>query len=103
MAQTTKWREAEVPSLYSNIMGFTMTPNEISLLFGEIESATPEEITGKPLMKVMLSPEQAHNLATFLGLAVARYVEENGPLRRAANVDEEQMKKALDKQRIVTQ
>ncbi len=103
MAQTTKWREAEIPSLYSNLMAFSMTPNDISLLFGEIESATPTEITGKPLMKVVLSPEQAHNLAKFLTLAVERYVQDNGVLRKAANVDEAAIKKVLDTQKIVSE
>jgi hypothetical protein len=101
MAQTIRWKTMEYPSTYSNLIGFSMTPNDVSLIFGEVDSATPDEVLGTPRIKVILSPEQGSNLARFLTIALGKYVQENGPLRASAqNTNDEDIKQALEKNTV---
>lgn len=99
--QVMKWKEQDYPSVYANIMGFSMSPFDISLIFGELGESTPAEVTGIPKVKVLLSPEQALNLVKLLGVAVAAYVEGNGQLRLAGAVDIEEINKQVNAQKIV--
>jgi hypothetical protein len=71
--QVVKWQDKEFPNAYVNIMGFTMTAFDISLILGQIGDATPSEVTGIPQVKVTLSPEQALNMMKLLSLAVETY------------------------------
>jgi Protein of unknown function (DUF3467) len=89
--QSVKWREQEMPSVYANIMGFAMSPFDISIIFGEISEATITEVTAIPKAKVILTPEQAANLMKLLGVALASYISANGQLRTAGAIDMEQL------------
>jgi len=87
--QLVNWDNSNAQIVYANIMGFGLTPFDISLTFGHIGMATPKQVEASASVKVLLSPEQAENLRMLLGIAVKAYVENNGPLRTvgALNVD----------------
>ena len=87
--QVVKWKEQEFPSVYANIMGFALSPFDVTLIFGEIGEATPTEVVGIPKAKIILSPEQAANLIKLLQLGLSTYVQNNGQLRTAGAVDME--------------
>jgi hypothetical protein len=87
--QVVKWKEHEFPSIYANIMGFGLSPFDISLTFGEISEATSTEVVAIPKAKVILSPEQAANLIKLLELGLSTYVQNNGQLRTSGAVDME--------------
>jgi len=87
--QVVKWKEQEFPSVYANIMGFGLSPFDITLIFGEIGETTPTEVVGIPKAKIILSPEQAANLIKLLDLGLSTYVQNNGPLRTSGAVDVE--------------
>ena len=87
--QVVKWKEHEFPSIYANIMGFALSPFDVTLIFGEIGEATPTEVVGIPKAKIILSPEQAANLIKLLQLGLSTYVQNNGQLRTAGAVDME--------------
>jgi len=87
--QVVKWKEQEFPSVYANIMGFGLSPFDITLIFGEIGETTPTEVVGIPKAKIILSPEQAANLIKLLQLGLSTYVQNNGQLRTAGAVDME--------------
>lgn len=88
--QVVKWREQDYPTVYANIMGLGMTPFDISIIFGEIGDSTATEVIGIPRVKLLLSAEQAANLAKILGIGLKAFVDGNGPLRLAGalNVEE---------------
>lgn len=85
--QVIKWKEMEYPTVYANLMAFGMTPFDISLVFGEVGDTTPEEVTGIPRVKIILTPEQAANLVKILTVGLHAYVEGNGQLRLAGALD----------------
>jgi hypothetical protein len=87
--QVVKWKDHEFPSVYANIMGFSLSPFDITLIFGEIGEATPTEVVGIPRVKIILSPEQGANLIKLLEIGLATYVQNNGQLRSAGAVDME--------------
>jgi hypothetical protein len=89
--QSLKWKDQEFPSFYANIMGFGMSPFDITLIFGEIGESTASEVTAIPKAKILLAPEQAANLMKLLGVALASYIENNGKLRTAGAVDLEEI------------
>lgn len=93
--QTVKWKDQEHPTVYANLMGFGMTPFDLSIIFGEVGDATPEHVTGIPRVKVLLTPEQASNLATLLGVALSTYVTNNGQLRTSGAVNVEDFTRQL--------
>ncbi len=97
--QVVKWKEQECPTVYSNIMGFGMTPFDIALNFGEIGESTTTEVIGVPRVKVLLSPEQASNLMQLLGVALKKFTENNGQLRTAGAVNIVEISKQLDAQK----
>ncbi len=84
--QVMKWKEQDHPTVYANLMGFGMTPFDITLVFGEIGDSTPTEVTGIPRVKLLLSPEQASNLKTLLEVGLKNFTETNGPLRSAGAI-----------------
>jgi hypothetical protein len=94
--QVVKWQDKEFPNAYVNIMGFTMTAFDISLILGQIGDATPSEVTGIPQVKVTLSPEQALNMMKLLSLAVETYTNNHGPLRTSGEVDLEQLRRQME-------
>jgi hypothetical protein len=93
--QKTAWKEMEVPTIYGNVIGVGSTPYDLNILIGEIEGATAEQVNAKPLLRVVLSPELAANLATLLGVILEGYVSGNGPLRIAALSNTDEMKRRL--------
>jgi hypothetical protein len=98
--QMMKWREQEFPTFYANLMGFAMSPFDISLLFGEIGDSTPTEVTGIPKVRIILSPEQASNLMKLLGVAIETYVANNGQLRTSGAVNVAEINKQVESQKI---
>ncbi len=85
--KTVRWQEIDYPTVYCNIMGLGMTPFDIAVTLGEVGEASPDEVTGIPRVKVLLSPEQAFNLQALLGLAISKYIQANGGLRSGGAVD----------------
>jgi hypothetical protein len=83
----TVWADHEAPAFYANITGFSMTPFDITLQFGEIQSATAIEVKAIPRAKVIISPEQASSLLQLLDVALGAFVKGNGPLRTAGTLD----------------
>ncbi len=81
IAQRIEWREDQFPSVYSNVTSVGITPFDISVICGEVESAAPAAVKAKPHVKIILSPEQASLLMQMLQQALKRFVEGNGPLR----------------------
>ena len=100
--QTIRWAEGEMVSHYANIMALSMTPFDISVIFGQIGTATVSEVEAAAKVKVILSPEQAANLMKLLMVAVAKYTAGNGLLRTAGALDEEEFAKVLDSNSVVT-
>ena len=98
--QVMKWKEQDYPTVYANLMGFGMSPFDIALVFGEIGDSTVSEVTGIPKVKVLLSPEQAANLAKLLGVAIATYVQNNGQLRTAGAVSLDDINSQLSAQLV---
>jgi hypothetical protein len=98
--QSVKWKEQETPTIYANIMGFGMSPFDISLVFGEIAEATVTEVNAIPRVRVTLAPEQAANLVKLLGLAVGSYVENNGQLRTTGAVDLDLLEAQVKAQKV---
>lgn len=94
--QVMKWKEVEYPSVYANIMGFTMSPFDIALILGEIGESTPTEVSATPRVKLLLSPEQAANLMKLLSVALTTYVQNNGQLRPGGAVNLEDVTLQLE-------
>ncbi|MGC9157532.1 MAG: DUF3467 domain-containing protein [Terracidiphilus sp.] len=83
IAQRIEWLvdQDQFPSFYSNITSVGITPFDISVICGEVESATPSAVKAKPRVKITLSPEQASLLMQMLQQALRKFVEGSGPLR----------------------
>ncbi|MGP8258784.1 MAG: DUF3467 domain-containing protein [Acidobacteriaceae bacterium] len=79
--RTATFKDIEHPTVYSNIIGIGSTPYDIALMFGEVTSSTDTTVEGTPRVKVLLSPEQASNLAMMIKTVLENFVENNGPLR----------------------
>jgi hypothetical protein len=94
--QKQRWKEQEYPTVYSNLMGFGMTPFDINLIFGEVDSATTTEVVGIPRVKLILTPEQAANLYKMLGVAVQAFVANNGALRSVGAIDVDSISKQVE-------
>ena len=77
--QKTVWKEEEVQTVYGNVVGVGSTPYDVNLVIGLIDGATSEQVNAKPLIKVVLSPELAANVATLLNVVVESFVAGNGP------------------------
>jgi hypothetical protein len=94
--QTVNWNEEKQMIVYSNLMGISMTPFDIGILFGQIGKATATDIEGLVQAKVLLSAEQVQNLIVLLSIALKQYVEGNGPLRGGGALNEEAFMKELE-------
>jgi len=101
--QTVVWKDEAFPTVYSNLIGFSLTPFDISIMFGEVGEGTHTEIKGTPKVKVLLSPEQASNLMKLLGVAIKSYVEANGLLRAGGAVNIDDLQKQMDVQKTKSQ
>ncbi|MHB1700942.1 MAG: DUF3467 domain-containing protein [Acidobacteriaceae bacterium] len=101
--QVMTWKQHEFPTVYANLMGFGISPFDITLIFGELGESTSTEVLGVPKVKILLSPEQASNLQKMLGIAVKTYVDNNGPLRTAGAVNVEELTKQVDAQKVKVQ
>jgi hypothetical protein len=99
--QVVKWKDSDHPSVYANIIGFSLTPFDLSFIFGEIGESTPSELTGIPRVKVIVSPEQAANLMKLLGVALNTYVSGNGQLRPGGAVNIEDLNSQIEAQKVV--
>lgn len=95
--QTVKWNDDGTHSIYANILGFSMSSFDISLLFGEVGEATETEVIANLKTKVIISPEQASNLIKLLGLALQTYIANNGDLRHGGAVNVEEVSAQLSK------
>ena len=95
--QTVKWHEDKMVIYYSNLIGISMTPFDIGIVFGQVASATQSQIDGLGLAKVLLSPEQAQNLVKLLMISLAKYVTNSGELRAAGEINEEAFLEELNK------
>lgn len=95
--QTVTWNEEKMVTYYSNLIGISMTPFDIGIIFGQIGKATGTDIEGLSLAKIILSPEQAQNLIKLLMISVTKYMQTSGELRAAGAVDEESFLEALQK------
>jgi hypothetical protein len=93
-----KWVEAEHPTIYSNQMGVGMTPFDIAIVFGEVTGAEAGLVTGVPRVKILLSPEQASNLAKLLAVSVEAFAKANGPIRTSGAVDQNEIAQQLQTQ-----
>jgi Protein of unknown function (DUF3467) len=94
--QSVTWKDPDFPAVYANIMGFGMSPFDITLIFGEISDATITNVTATPRAKVILAPEQAANLVKLLSLALSSYVASNGQLRTSGAVDMENLQTQIN-------
>jgi hypothetical protein len=94
--QTVTWNEEKQLVFYSNLMGLSLTPFDIGVIFGQIGNATATDIEGLVQAKILLSPEQAQNLIKLLSIALRRYVEGNGQLRTGGEINEEAFLKELE-------
>jgi hypothetical protein len=99
--QTVTWNEQDQVVYYSNLMGISMTPFDIGILFGQIGKATETDIEGLVLAKILMSPEQVQNLIKLLALSLEKYVEGNGQLRNGGALDESIFIKALEENKVV--
>ncbi len=91
VTRTAKWKEIEFPVVYANMMGIGMTPFDINVIFGEVVESDEKTITGKPLVKILLTPEQAANLIKLVSIALESYTNANGALRTSGTVDVKEM------------
>lgn len=82
-----KWKEIEFPAIYANMMGIGMTSFDINLIFGEVLESDEKTLTGRPLVKVLLAPEQAANLVKLLSIALESYATTHGTLRTSGAID----------------
>jgi hypothetical protein len=98
--QISRFKEIEHPSIYSNFMGVTASPFDISIIFGEVEQATAAEVVGIPRVKVTIAPEQAANLIQMLSSLLQKYVEGNGALRQSSKVTAEAMAEMLTPSKV---
>ncbi len=94
--QTIEWRDENVTSHYSNLMALSMTPFDITIIFGEVGKASPESVEGIGRARIILSPEQASNLRKLLGIALDNYVVNNGELRPSGAVDEDLFRRSME-------
>ena len=99
--QTVIWNEEKQAVYYSNLMGISMTPFDLSILFGQIGIASETEIQGLVLAKVILSPEQVQNLIKLLSIALKQYIEGNGQLRSGGALNEEAFVKEIEGNKVV--
>jgi hypothetical protein len=83
IVQKIEWKAEQFPSIYSNVISVGVTPFDIYILLGEVESATQSTVKAKPQVKVIVSPEQASILMQTLAQGLAKFVEGSGPLRPA--------------------
>jgi hypothetical protein len=85
--RATRFMEIEYPTIYSNIIGIGASPYDISIVFGVVDNATETEVMAKPLVKVLMAPEQAANVVKIISKMLERYQEANGQLRTSSTVD----------------
>jgi hypothetical protein len=88
--QKLEWQQGQYPSVYSNIASVSFSPFDISILYGEVDTATLDTISAKPLTKLVVSPEQASILVQMLTQALQKYTETNGQLRHAGKAHQVQ-------------
>jgi hypothetical protein len=81
--QAIEWLTDQHSSVYSNISAVGVTPFDLSIIFGEVASATQAAVRARPLVKVLVSPEQASILVQVLQQSLKTFVDGNGPLRPA--------------------
>lgn len=81
VAQKIEWQEEQFPSVYANVAAIGITPFDISILCGEVASASPSAVLAKPLVKIVLSPEQASLVMQMLQQALKKFCEASGQLR----------------------
>jgi hypothetical protein len=93
--QNTVWKEGEVQIVYGNVVGVGSTPYDVNFLIGQIDGATADQVNARPLLKVILSPELAANLATLLNVVMEAYVAGNGPLRTTTVSSPEELKRRM--------
>jgi len=98
--QSVNWNEAKQQVFYSNLLGLSMTPFDVGILFGQIGNATATEIEGHVQAKILLSPEQVQNLIKLLTIALSQYVENNGKLRDGGALNEETFLKEMEAKRV---
>lgn len=87
--QIVTWNEEKQTIYYSNVMGISMTPFDIGVIFAQIGRATPSELEGVVGAKVILAPEQVQNLIKLLTISLQKYVEANGTLRISGALNED--------------
>lgn len=92
-----KWKDVEFPAVYANMMGIGMTPFDINVIFGEVLESDEETLTGRPLVKVLLAPEQAANLVKLVSIALEAYATAHGTLRTAGAVDVKEVTEQMSK------
>ena len=93
-----RWVKQDHPTIYANLIGYAMTPFDVSLTFGEVGESTDAELLGIPKVKVTFSPEQAQNLQKLLTVAIDSYVRNNGQLRTSGAMDVNEFIKQLEGQ-----
>jgi len=81
VVQRIEWKEEQIPSIYANVMAVGITPFDISILLGEVESASTSVVKARPKVKIIVSPEQASLLMQTIAQGLAKFQEGNGPLR----------------------
>jgi hypothetical protein len=81
VVQKIEWKDEQIPSIYANVMAVGITPFDISILLGEVESASESVVKAKPRVKVIVSPEQASLLMQTIAQGLGKFVEGNGQLR----------------------
>lgn len=96
--RAVKWKEVEFPTVYSNTTGIGMTAFDINLIFGEIAHADAETTIAIPRVRIVLSPEQAVNVAKMLTMATETYRKANGEIRSSGAIDIAAMAKSAETQ-----
>lgn len=96
--RTVKWQEVEVPTVYSNTTGIGMTAFDINLVFGEIVRNEAESTLAVPRVRIVLSPEQAVNVAKMLTMVTETYRKVNGEIRSSGTIDVSAMSKTAEAQ-----
>ncbi len=84
--QSVTWKETSYPTVYANISSLAITPFDISLTVGEVNTANEKSVEATPLVRLILSPEHASVVMQLLGQGLSQFVAGNGNLRPAGMI-----------------
>ena len=82
--QQVLWKDIQYPTLYANVFTVSVTPVDVSIILGELDSANATNVIATPRIKLTVTPEFAATIIAGLAKGVNLFANSNGALRANA-------------------